>query len=244
MRWGIANRFLLVGTAFFVISACAILTSSWRCKPQCVLPRTRSEITSLALAAEEFRMRFGEYPPDASDPEGTKRLISQAFPRYHGGLPARYSRLDAASSLVFWLGGVTDEHGIPIGFSSDRSNPFDNKSEMRIGPVFHFDQSRLRTEDDLLVYLPPNDYSASDPYVYFRANTKGEYTGAWNKCQPCRDSRTGDWINPKSFQLFAPGRDGKYGKGARYPAGDDYDHERQDDEANFSHGTLGDDAPQ
>ena len=52
------------------------------------------------------------------------------------------------------------------------------------------------------------------------------------------------WVNPTSYQLFSPGRDGKYGSGVQYPSGTDYDAQRQDDMSNFTTGaTLGDDMP-
>ncbi len=95
-----------------------------------------------------------------------------------------------------------------------------------------------------MVYLPPNDNSRSDPYVYFRPDSKGEYHGSWKNCRPCRDSASGRWMNPKTFQFFSPGGDGKYGFGVQYPSGADYDAQRKDDMSNFTNGaTLGDDMP-
>ena len=131
-----------------------------------------------------------------------------------------------------------------IGFSADPKNPFDTTNESRIGPFFDFDPKRLQDEHGLPVYLPPNKISQSDPYVYFRPDSKGEYHGAWKNCRPCRDSAHGGWMCPKSYQLFSPGLDGKYGSGVQYPSGTEYDAQRQDDMSNFTNGaTLGDDMP-
>jgi hypothetical protein len=207
----------------------------------------RLEMTQLVLALERWRMELGngQYPPSsADDPEAVNQFLATAFPKYHGGLPEKFKSLDAASSLVFWLGGMTDKDGNMIGFSADPEHPFDTTNESRIGPYFDFDPQRLRNEAGLPVYLPQNDNFQSDPYVYFRPDSKGEYHGAWKNCRPCRDSDTGGWINPKSYQLFSPGLDGKYGSGVQYPSGTDYDAQRKDDMSNFTAGmTLGDDMP-
>ena len=115
-------------------------------------------------------------------------------------------------------------------------------STPRIGPFVDFDRARLRNQGGLPVYLPENGVSQSDPYVYFRPDSKGEYHGAWQNCRPCRDSERGGWVCPKSYQLFSPGLDGKYGSGVQYPSGADYDEQRKDDMSNFTAGgTLGED---
>ena len=207
--------------------------------------KIKMEIIQLATALEECRTILGQYPPASTDdPEAVKQFLAKAFPKYRGELPEKYKNLDAASSLVFWLGGVTDKDGKLIGFSVDPENPFDATHSSRIGPFFDFDLKRLRSEGGLLVYLPPNGKPESDPYVYFRPDAKGEYHGAWKNCCPCRDSTTGGWVNPKSYQLFSPGKDGKYGSGVQYPSGTDYDAQRMDDMGNFTNGaTLADDMP-
>jgi hypothetical protein len=205
----------------------------------------KSEMAQLVAALEDCRTSLGkgDYPPASTDdPEAVKQFLAKAFPNYHGGLPEKYRNLDAASSLVFWLGGMTDKDGNLIGFSADPKNPFDATSASRFAPFMDFDQKRLRNEGGLLVYLPPNGNSQSDPYVYFRSDAKGKYHGAWKNCRPCRDS--GGWVNSRSYQLFSPGKDGKYGSGVQYPDGTDYDAQRMDDMSNFTSGaTLGDDMP-
>ena len=205
------------------------------------------EMTQLVTALEDCRTRLGngQYPPASTDdPVAVRQFLAKAFPKYHGDLPEKCKSLDAASSLVFWLGGMTDSDGNMIGFSADREKPFDTTNKARIGPFFAFDLTRLRDEGGLPIYLPVINSPPSDPYVYFRPDSNGEYHGAWKNCRPCRDSATGKWMNPKSYQLFSPGMDGKYGSGVRYPSGTDYDDQRQDDMSNFTNGaTLGDDMP-
>lgn len=207
----------------------------------------KSEMCQIVLAIEGCRINLGngEYPPGSTaDPEAVKQFLAKAFPKYHGGLPEKCKNLDAASSLVFWLGGMTDKDGKLIGFSADKENPFDTASASRTIPFFDFDPKRLRDDGGLPVYLPPGNNSQSEPYVYFRPDSKGDYDGVWKNCRPCRDSLKGEWMNPKSYQLFSPGIDGKYGSGVQYPSGADYDAQRKDDMSNFTMGaTLGDDAP-
>jgi hypothetical protein len=208
--------------------------------------RIKLEMTQLLDALERVRTELGhgQYPPGSNDdPEAVKQFLAAAFPKYHGGLPEKYKNLDAASSLVFWLGGMTDQAGNFIGFSANPNDPFD-ASANRIGPYFDFDKTRLRNENGLPVFMPRNGISASEPYVYFRADSKGGYQGAWKKCRPCRDSTSGGWVNARSYQLFSPGMDGKYGSGVQYPSGADYDAQRLDDMSSFTNGpTLGDDTP-
>lgn len=241
----IVVRLILYGIP--VISMIGLLLSlSIRTPPHGPI-RIKSEIVQLACALETCRVELGdgEYPPGSTDDLATvKRFLATAFPEYNGELPEKYKSLNAAYSLVFWLGGVTDKDGKMIGFSRDRKNPFDTTNKARIGPFYEFDPLRLRNENGLSVYLPRNDNPRSDPFVYFRPDSKGEYHGACENCRPCRDSVGGGWVCPKSFQLFAPGMDGKYGCGVQYPSGTDYDAQRKDDLSNFTGAaTLDNDMP-
>jgi len=207
----------------------------------------KAEITQLMLALEDFRTRIGHgsYPPSSTDDEeAVSQFLAKAFPKYHGGLPEKYRHLDAATSLVFWLGGVTDKNAKPIGFSADPNNPFDATNPHRIDSSYEFETSQLQNDNGLLVMVPHGNNGRSDPFVYFTPDSKGEYHGAWHKCQPCRDSNTGEWISPTKYQLFGPGLDGRYGAGVQYPSGADYDDARKDDMSTFTTGaTMGDDMP-
>jgi hypothetical protein len=207
----------------------------------------RAEMTGLVAALENFRTTLGqgEYPPSSNDDSTeVQQFLAKAFPKYRGGLPGKYKNLDPASSLVFWLGGVTDKDGKLIGFSTDPKNPFEAITGSRMPMLLEFDPKRLRIEGGLPVFFPRTANGKSDPYVYFRPDAKGAYHGAWHNCRPCRDSKTGDWINPTTYQLFGPGLDGKYGSGVQYPNGTDYDEQRKDDMSNFTQALmLGDDMP-
>jgi len=202
--------------------------------------RMLAEIQELDLALQAYREKFGEYPPDGTDPAAVKRHLRRAFPRYNGDLPEKYAKLDPATALVFWLGGIKDERGDLFGFSANPANPFDN-SQSRVGPFFEFDPKRLRNDKGLLRYSPANDNKDSEPYVYFRAKPNGEYAGAWKNCKPCRDNRAGPnaFANSKTFQIRCPGLDGRFGSGVKFPGGEDYDQFQYDDRANFCDRTFG-----
>jgi hypothetical protein len=249
MKSAILGRDFLVTAAivFFCFVAFGLLSSDHPTQRDRYRVSIKMEMIQLIAALERCRTELGngQYPPASTDdPEAVKQFLAKAFPKYRGELPEKHKNLDAASSLVFWLGGMTDKDGKLIGFSADPENPFDAASTSRIGPFFDFDLKRLRNDGGLLVYLPPNGKPESDPYVYFRADAKGESHGAWKNCCPCRDSINGGWVNPKSYQLFSPGNDGKYGFGVQYPSGTDYDAQRMDDMGNFTNGaTLADDMP-
>jgi hypothetical protein len=196
------------------------------------------EISQVAQALEVYRQQFGDYPPDSADEKAVKRHFAIAFPRYPGGLPEKYAKLDPASALVFWLGGMPGKDGKPNGFSANPNAPFDDNAN-RIGPFFEFDQKRLRMRDGVFEYMSPNDNKESEPYVYFRASPSGDYAGAWKNCKPCRDTRGDGWAKPRSFQIRCPGLDGKFGAGVKFPSGEDFDKAQQDDMSNFCDGTFG-----
>jgi prepilin-type N-terminal cleavage/methylation domain-containing protein len=103
--------------------------------------------------------------------------------------------LDAASALVFWLGGLPADSGTTevstklTGFSANPKNPFETTRSGRIGPFFDFEPERLRYIRDIpvnnirrktFVYYCPNgqalppqgrygEIGEHHPYVYFKA---------------------------------------------------------------------------
>jgi hypothetical protein len=68
-------------------------------------------------------------------------------------------------------------------------------------------------------WTPPN------PYLQY-----GKWSGT--------SYQSGQWINPKTFQILCAGRDGKFGVGNDYPTGTSYDTNNFDDLSNFSQGTM------
>ena len=107
----------------------------------------------LSMALDEYKNRYGEYPPDLSDDEAVMRHIKKRWPRYNVTNIAQFfehiqygCRLSSGSvefptsvddlngehvwdvrrhisSLVFWLGGLPNANGIPSGFYANPKAP-------------------------------------------------------------------------------------------------------------------------
>ena len=106
----------------------------------------------LSMALDEYKNRYGEYPPDLSDTAAVERHIKKRWPRYNVDVDTfrmhiRYGcRLSSGSeesptslddlngehvwnvgpyisSLVFWLGGLPNANGIPSGFYANPKAP-------------------------------------------------------------------------------------------------------------------------
>ena len=153
--------------------------------------RKRGQITAISLeiqnlknAVEQYKQTYGDYPPDGTNIVVLERHLRTAFPRIHQTEIAKLSNLiavpnnpctllDPAESLVFFLGGFSEDPRYP--FSGD-GGPFTGD---RKNAIFDFNVERLSLNDekslnpalenDLFpVYLPEN---CDLPYVYFDSRT-------------------------------------------------------------------------
>lgn len=209
--------------------------------------------------------------PDGTSDADLVRFLAVAFPNYNAGTNAANFKTDlqnaginydstlkgdSAAALVFWLGGMREAGKKELlGFSKNPRNPFKlptSTTEGRLGPFFDFRQDRLDFVGDKLYYFQPNKGPDTEPYVYFKARADKTYFLAggtnlpsWGNCKPCYDLRLGAnvFANNKTFQIRAPGRDGKHGSDTAF-GGDTYgDDKSYDDIANFSDGTFEDAIP-
>jgi hypothetical protein len=196
--------------------------------------RVTAEIGKLNDAMEAFAMRFGEYPPDFHDTNAVWKFLKTRFPKCPWQKYPDFCNYGPAAALYFWLGGPEGR-----GFSTNPANPFDNNPS-RIGPFFKFVPDQLKRIEGITYYYPPRGIEGA-PYVYFRGGPKGYDTHpGYPPARPYRNSKSGDWINAKTYQILSPGADGKYGGGNHFPSGIDYDDANMDDMANFTQGdTLG-----
>lgn len=119
--------------------------------------------------------------------------------------PNRTLVLDAAESLVFWLGGLpvwtTGASGEPTveltGFSLDPQNPFQHRDvqAQRSQPLFEFDPARLTDydQDGWPEYIPMGTAQSGEmpPYVYFDGPSYGANTHYPPTTQPRLLSRWG-----------------------------------------------------
>lgn len=130
-----------------------------------------SDLKQFEMACQEYKNKFGEYPPDFSEINTVPgqsvvlRHLARAFPRYQPGPPGGWNGFVAdvqtrwtvnlaaftpREALVFWLGGQPIVSGTGAvtgfaGFSANPQNPFESiaTSPSRIGPFFEFDPSRV-----------------------------------------------------------------------------------------------------
>jgi prepilin-type N-terminal cleavage/methylation domain-containing protein len=190
-----------------------------------------AEIAQLHLAVENFHRQFQVYPPDFHDLAEVRSALRKIFPRCPEENYPDLAGQSPASALAFWLGGPNGN-----GFSANPQNPFDTNSS-RIGPFFEFDPGRLKIAGGVRRYYPPRVPGLTAPYVYFRAGGNG-YEGHPGDppVKPFWDTRTHNWVNPRSFQILCAGLDGQFGAGNQFPAGEDYDAANRDDLTNFSGG--------
>ncbi|HQI77470.1 MAG TPA: prepilin-type N-terminal cleavage/methylation domain-containing protein, partial [Candidatus Latescibacteria bacterium] len=159
----------------------------------------KAELAELSMAMEAYRQKYGEYPPNniQGDTAAVERHLRKAFPRYRihtTGVATLYEQfatdlavfgltaanMDAASALVFWLGGLPEtvpaagEIWAPAGFSADPSNPFQAGTN-RLPTFYKFEPDSTRlirdTVNGTLRFYPPSVTTA--PYVYFRARRDG-----------------------------------------------------------------------
>jgi len=192
-----------------------------------------AQMSQLSIALDEYKNKFGEYPPDLSDKEAVKRHLKKRWPRSgygvndasyatfmkHVELGCALSSGDACvwklvnddgdpvgayiSSLVFWLGGLPDGHGVPSGFYASPKYPLGIKPDdspvnrpdrlKKEKPLYSFDRKYLsgygcsydsdldrfyyfKNENWLRdgVYIPA--YCQGDyPIVYFRPSLNKGY---------------------------------------------------------------------
>lgn len=201
---------LIIGILVGLITAAAL-----RARVTAIETAISTEITQLDMALKAYKEKFGEYPPDFTDRRAVLRHLARAFPRYDlsnngtnttqeqkwnqfrtnvltgSGNRLDVNYLDAASAMVFWLGGMPENSsGSPRmeGFSANPTNPF-QLGGSRLPPFFEFDETRVRSEAagsfELLRYYPDR---VNLPYVYFRARN-GSY-------EPWPSHNTADLVAP------------------------------------------------
>jgi len=228
-----------------------------------------TQIGDLSMAVEAYKNEHGEYPPDFTDGAAVTRHLRTAFPKYDynqfaNDLSTNYNlnlgNFDAASALVFWLGGLPEvkpgggDPWMPAGFHADPAHPF-RPGLPRNKPFYQFKSEQVRRQDgsgSLRIYPQGTDQG---PLVYFRASRSagtGLYgyggascsPGGFGVCVPYRAPGAGAWRNQKTFQIISAGADGNFGSGAagsrvsKTFAG--FSQHDYDNITNFSAGTLED----
>jgi prepilin-type N-terminal cleavage/methylation domain-containing protein len=204
----------------------------------------RIELTGLANAMREYKIKYGSYPPLLSDTDAVSRHLRSRFPERSSDDADLPDEGNPAESLVFWLSGFGANPEYPV---RDRDKG---------SPLFEFDQQRLciienegkdltcgpDVEDDALtMYFPKG---LKKPYVYFDGfHTDGDgassYTGStYDGLSPYK-MEGNKWVKDGSFQIISAGLDDQYGPAGVFPDGP-YDPGGDDNMTNFVDKTLGD----
>ena len=187
----------------------------------------------------------------------SRRILQQMFPKWSDAAPAGWGNatLDASEAFVFILGGVEGNQGFSLGAS-----PFSSPaaSERRKGPYFNFDSKRLipnvkngKTYYRYLDYWNNNDTSKyPNPYLTAYsiqmaakiAPVGDEPPSATNSFPVRQYQKTNVLYMPKGYQIFAAGKDGKWGTGYSTTGGAFNGlliGDGEDDQCNFSESPLG-----
>jgi len=224
-----------------------------------------AQVKQMEAALMEYKNQFGEFPPDfwglndsnaalqQKAQQDLRRHLRKRWPRYAaGGDPYQQfvadlatigmdaTKFDAATAVVFWLGGLPAEPLVaggtykPEGFFADEEHPF-QMGRPRTGVLFEFDPKKIGYGDvdddgrvDFIRYYPEG--MSAPPVVYFRAK-KDPATGRSGYAvngviahfeQTVDDvavayldggtvSATPAWRNPETFQIIHAGLDGTFG---------------------------------
>ncbi len=213
---------LLVVLAIIGILAAIITPAVFRSMVRAREARIFMEINQLHMAVESYRQRFGDYPPDFSNPDVVRQHLRRAFPRhsdtvYLDILLEDDNRPTPAEALVFWLSQLRNNPRNPLSGPGETIAFFDfDESEMRRRPSRQL--ASLDPALQLYDYRPLDTPTA--PYVYFQSRT---YVDAgylhsdvaqvlrpyWS--QPVGSSRL-DWANPGTFQIISAGLDAEFGE--------------------------------
>jgi len=124
------------------------------------------EIQNLKNAIEQYKNKFGDYPPDGSNAVVFQRHIRVAFPRIAPQEIANLNslildshhpavtKLDAAEALVFFLGGFSDDPRFPF---TGKGGPLTGNRSLGL---FEFDPARLSIDSTTI-----NIGTASNPIL-------------------------------------------------------------------------------
>lgn len=149
------------------------------------------EVQSLNDAVEQYRSKYGDYPPDGSSFAIMERHLRKAIPNIIQSEIdlLRGAQMDPAEALVFFLGGFSSDSqrpftgkGGPIVNTGTIAMPVYNYNPARENSLYEFQTSRLVLNDetafaggisDLLpVYMARNNsVTEGCPYVYFDSRT-------------------------------------------------------------------------
>jgi len=148
-------------------------------------------------------------------------------------------------TIVFFLGGMKDPSGIPIGFSASPTHPMDvtvptGGAAARKGPYYEFPADRLQyfalapggtTTTNSNLFPSFIDVYGTQPYIYFSAQRAGNDYANVNVVTALSGSPTSGnispyqlsanrFVNPNGFQIISAGKNQVFNSGGlNWPGG-------------------------
>lgn len=187
-----------------------------------------TEITQMSQALEEFKTKYGFYPPSrvsrANGFAEIKRILSRVAPN-HRHTDAQLEEwsdntgdnLSERNSLVFWLGGgIRQSKQFPLGFGG---------TDEDLEVFFEFEGSRLLNSGTGLGsggYEMEYGKSTGDRvFLYFPSTSYGLYaTATEDDFKPYTVAGPGTEINSNTFQIYCAGIDADFGSSGNGSGGD------------------------
>jgi prepilin-type N-terminal cleavage/methylation domain-containing protein len=264
-RHGVTVIEMLVVIAIISIMLALIMGGVMMVRGVNMATTTNIEIREMATGLENFKAKYGFYPPSkvtlTTSKDTCDAIISQMWPNIDhasaigaGGLGLSGPvTLTGDQCLVFFLGGTQDSDGCK-GFSTSSRNPFQRTGE-RNPPLFKFKTQRLFTRPgssffsygDGFYKLNVNQAEQITYYAYFapvkgvgyvetHCNAQGDYKG--NTPKPYKDAASA-YLNRQSFQILSAGKNTLWGTARLWAPGMALtDADSLDNITNFANGPL------
>ncbi|MEE2686470.1 MAG: prepilin-type N-terminal cleavage/methylation domain-containing protein [Planctomycetota bacterium] len=122
------------------------------------------DLSNLDAALNQFKEKYGDYPPDFSNRNILARHVQKAWPRittnemriflaiaYHrgGSISGPQWEIDQAEGLVFWLGGFSEDPQHPF---TGPGGPFSSGERNPENAYFPFENNRLTESSNIQTY--------------------------------------------------------------------------------------------
>ena len=127
-RYGFTLIELLIAIAIIGILVAIAVPTAFVALRRAKIGAMKLELTNLGIAMEEYRQKYGDYPPDGSDVSLVERHMRKAFPRIlntelvvlraacggTGGGNFPNGVMNRAEAIVFFLGGFSSDPQRPL----------------------------------------------------------------------------------------------------------------------------------
>jgi prepilin-type N-terminal cleavage/methylation domain-containing protein len=123
------------------------------------------DLANLDAALNQFKEKYGDYPPDFSHRQILVRFVQKAWPRittneirifmaiaYHrgGSISGPQWEIDPSEALVFWLSGFSED---PLHPFTGPGGPFSGGERNPENTYFPFDNNRLTESNNILPFV-------------------------------------------------------------------------------------------